>query len=278
MKVLWVPETPTELMQNGIIPDEALGELFQELIMDKQLSKQAIYDKAASCYNPDNVIIFYDRGILDQAAYCGLDKVKQMLANKGLNINDVYQMYDAVLHLVTAADGAEAFYQWNDPSKMTKCNNTVRSESPEVARELDIKTRNAWIGHPHFRVFDNTTDFNEKVNRVINEVFLLLGEPTPVEIERKFLIKKPTLEVLESLGHVSKVNIIQTYLNDNETGAERRIRQWGAKNVGFNFFYTEKIDTEDSVKRIEKERTISSSEYISLMSEANTSLHQISKE
>ena len=277
MKVFWVPETPTELMSNGIIPDDTLGMDFQELVTDKQLSKQAIYDKAASYYDSDNVIIFYDRGLLDQATYMGMEPLKQLLKRRGLSLKDIYSMYDAVLHLVTAADGAEEYYQWNDPSKEDCGNNEVRSEHPELARKLDLDTRNAWIGHPHFRIFDNSTDFDTKINRVVSEVFSLLGKPVPTEIERKFLIKKPTAKVLESLGFVSKVNIVQTYLKDNGSNAERRIRQWGNTDKGFIYFYTEKIETDIKIKRIEKERKIEPVEYASYMSDADTSLHQISK-
>lgn len=45
--------------------------------------------------------------------------------------------YDAVIHMVTAAIGAERFY--------TTENNSVRTETPEQARELDIKVLNAWV-------------------------------------------------------------------------------------------------------------------------------------
>ena len=39
--------------------------------------------------------------------------------------------YDQIIHMVTAASGAENFYQL--------ANNTVRSESLEMARDLDGK-------------------------------------------------------------------------------------------------------------------------------------------
>ena len=48
--------------------------------------------------------------------------------------------YDAVFHLVTAADGAETFY--------TLLNNGARTESTEEARVLDKKTQQVWTGHP----------------------------------------------------------------------------------------------------------------------------------
>jgi CYTH domain-containing protein len=125
-------------------------------------------------------------------------------------------------------------------------------------------------------VFDNSTNFEGKINRVISEVFSLLGEPVPTEIERKFLIKMPTQEQIEALGCVFKTNIIQTYLKKKENTVERRIRQRGNKENGFTFYYTEKTNISSGV-RIEDERKITPEEYLQLLTEADTSLHHISK-
>lgn len=276
MKVFWVPESASECILNGIAPGENISLMdFQELVMDKQLAKEALYDKAASFYDPDKTIIFYDRGIMDNQAYVGADAFEELLKRRGIYVSDVYARYDAVLHLVTAADGAEQFYQWNNPDSKDEGNNAARSEPPEIARELDLKIRNAWTGHPHFRIFDNKNTFEEKINNVVTEVFSLLGEPIPMEIERKFLIRRPTEKELEKLGYVSKTNIMQTYLY-KKGDTERRIRQRGTRKDGFAFYYTEKTDVWDG-ERIERERKISPKEYISYLSEADTSLHQISK-
>lgn len=52
------------------------------------------------------------------------------------------QRYDYVVHLVTAANGAEEFY--------TTANNNARSEGVELAIKLDSLCSNAWIGHPYY--------------------------------------------------------------------------------------------------------------------------------
>lgn len=249
---------------------------FQEFIIDMQLSNEKIFDNVTKFYDPDKVIIFYDRGIMDGAAYVDKSEFAKLLNKKGLTVSEVMSRYDAVFHLVTAADGAEAFYSWNDPNKEDVGNNAARRESPEEARIKDRLTLNAWIGHPHLRVFDNSTDFKGKVDRIIKEVFALLGVPVPSEIERKYLIKKPTDEQIAALGCMSKTNIIQTYLNCNGNSAERRVRQRGTKEDGFSFYYTEKTDVSTGV-RVENERKISKDEYLDLLAEADTSLHQISK-
>jgi CYTH domain-containing protein len=110
----------------------------------------------------------------------------------------------------------------------------------------------------------------------VEEVFALLGEPIPKEIERKFLIKKPTQEEIDKLGCISKTNIIQTYLYSENENVERRVRQRGTKQEGFSFYYTEKTNI-GLGERLEKEEKITPNEYVSYLAEADTRLHQISK-
>lgn len=277
-KVFTVPEAATMLILNGIKPSKNISmEEFQKFVLDAQLANEEFFNNASKYYDNDKVIVFYDRGIMDSCAYVDKEKIfKGLLEEKGLTFFDVYSRYDAVLHLVTAADGAEEFYQWNDPNKEGVGNNAARSESPEEARIKDKKTLDAWIGHHHLRVFDNTTSFEEKMKKVIDEVFALLGEPLPSEIERKFLIKKPSLDEIAKLGCISKTNIVQTYLTRDENTSERRIRQRGTKEDGFSFYYTEKTDVSSGI-RIEREQKITPERYLQLMTEIDSSLHQILK-
>lgn len=61
--------------------------------------------------------------------------------------------------MVTAANGAEQFY--------TLDNNCVRTESIEVARELDEKCSKAWIGHPCMDIIPNYNVFEHKVTKTL---------------------------------------------------------------------------------------------------------------
>lgn len=276
-KTLICPETASELILNGICPGENISmEKFQELILDKQLLKESIYDTAAECFDQSKLVILYDRGLHDQMAYISKEKFEKLLNKRNHTLTDALAHYDCVFHLVTAADGAPDYYVWNDPTKNDVGNNAARRESPLEAIEKDKLTLNAWIGHPHLRVFDNSTNFAGKVNRVVKELFSVLGEPEPKEIERKFLIEKPSDEAILSLGCISKSNIIQTYLKKTSSETERRVRQRGTTKEGFSFYYTEKTNISNG-ERVEIEDKISPAEYINYLSEADTSLHQISK-
>lgn len=272
--VFIVPETATELLANGITPNKDLSMVkFQEFILDKQLAKDNLYIKIASHYNTDKTIILYDRGILDQLAYCSRNELEQMLKERNLSFSEIISKYDCVIHLTTAAKGAVEFYEWSGSGK--ECNNSARRETPEEAIDKDEKTLKAWVGHPHLRVIDNSTDFQTKIDRVIEEICSVIGEPTPTEIEKKFLIEKPNIDILNSLDYISENSIIQTYLK-SDNSVERRVRQRGREKDGYNFYYTEKKEISGEVRE-EKEYKISSQEYTNYLIEADTSLHQISK-
>lgn len=262
-KVIIVAETATELINSGITPWELGQNAFQDLLTIRSLNKEETTREAVRLLGKDTVII-YDRGLMDGRAYTELSDFIEILAKHLLTITEARDQYDAVFHMVTAADGAEEFY--------TLENNTARRETPEEAREKDLKTRNAWLGHTHLRVIDNSTGFKEKIDRLLKEIFIVMGLPVPVEIERKFLIKKPNLEALMERDDVVKTSILQTYLKVTTPGVERRVRQRGdGKN--FSYYYTEKTTLSD-MSRQETERRISVHEYLSLLLEGEKSLRK----
>lgn len=189
-----------------------------------------------------------------------------MLEAIGSNEVELRDSYDAVFHLVTAAKGAEQFY--------TTANNAARTETVEQAAALDDKLIAAWTGHPHLRVIDNATDFEDKLKRLISEISVFLGEPEPYEIERKFLIEYPDLDALEKLPNCQRVEIIQTYLNAPE-GEETRVRQRGVDGH-YIYFQTTKKKISD-VKRVEVERRLTQEEYLRLLMDADPSCRPIRK-
>ena len=262
-KVIIVPETATELINSGITPWELGQNVFQDLLTNRSLNKEKTTREAARVLGKDTVII-YDRGLMDGKAYTELADFIEILAHNLITYTEARDQYDAVFHLVTAADGAEESY--------TLANNKARTETPEQARAADLKTRNAWVGHSHLRVIDNSTPFKEKIDRLLKEIFIVMGLPVPVEIERKYLIKKPNLEELMKREDVVKTSILQTYLKVTTPGTERRVRQRG-DGSNFSYYYTEKVTLSD-MSRQETERRISVQEYLSLLLEGEKSLRK----
>ena len=48
-------------------------------------------------------------------------------------------------------------------------------ETIEQAAALDLKIREVLKGHPHVEIIDNSTDFNQKVIRVLEAICRILG-------------------------------------------------------------------------------------------------------
>lgn len=260
--VLTIPETATELIANGIRPfGNSLDLLtFQYVVFEKQLHKEEMYKKVARLIPANKVVILLDRGIIDNKSYVSNEQFQEILAKNLLNEVEARDRYNAVFHLVTAADGAEEFY--------TLENNSARTETPEQARELDKRGIANWTGHPHFRIIDNSTNFERKMERLLCEIYAVLGEPIPLEIERKYLIQKPKLLEIAKHAAINVVDIVQTYLKSTND-IEKRVRQRG-QNGNFSYYLTEKREL-DQLRRVEMERKITEQEYIGYLANMDTS-------
>ena len=265
-KVLFVPETATELITGGLTPWETkTSSDFESILFDLQIEKEKLFEEGAKKLNNDKILIVCDRGLLDNKAYMPKRDFDYLLKSKKLSEIKVRDSYDAVFHLVTAAKGAKKYYNLD---------NAARTETVEEAAKLDDNIIASWTGHPHFRIIDNSSDFETKMKRLLKEISNVLGEPEPYEIERKFLIEMPDLEYLESLPACEKVQIVQTYLKSDEN-EEIRIRQRGSKN-SFTYSKTRKINI-SNLKRIEVEERLTEEEYINELLNADPSKGQIIK-
>ena len=265
--VLFVPETATELITGGVAPWTCgTNADYQLCQMELQLKKEELFERAAATMPAQKVLIVCDRGTLDNKAYMNREEFKQVLDKMGSNEVELRDRYDAIFHLVSAAKGAEQFY--------TTENNAARTETVEQAAALDDRVIAAWTGHPHLRIIDNATEFENKLKRLIKEISTFLGEPVAYEIERKFLIEYPNLEELEKLPNCSRVEIIQTYLLSAD-GSEARVRQRGADG---NYIYTHTAKRKVSgTKRVEMERRITKNEYLRFLMDADPDCRPIRK-
>ncbi len=265
--VLFVPETATELISGGLAPwTFGSGVSFQKCLMQLQLEKEKVFEQGAATMKAEKVLIVCDRGALDNKAYMTELEFASVASGAGSNEVELRDSYDAVFHLVTAAKGAEQFY--------TTANNAARTETPEQAAALDDKLIAAWTGHPHLRIIDNSSAFEDKMKRLIAEISAFLGEPSPYEIERKFLIEYPDIQWLESLPNCQRVEIIQTYLKTTD-GSEARVRQRGMDG---HYIYCETTKKAVSgIKRVEIERRLSKDEYLQRLMEADPACRPIRK-
>lgn len=267
-KVLFIPETASELILGGVAPWTVNTNYdFQKALVSLQIQKEKVFEMAAQNMDDPKILIVSDRGILDNKAYMTNEEFKRLCLELGGSEIFFRDTYDAVFHLVTAAQGAVNFY--------TLSNNHARTETPEQAIAMDRKLISCWTGHPYLRIIDNSTDFNTKMKRLVNDITNFLGEPEPYEVERKFLIAMPDLKKLEQMSNCSKVEIMQTYLLTSDENVELRVRQRG-QDGSYIYVKTEKT-TVAKGKRIETEGRITKDEYVSLLMNADTSLRQIRK-
>lgn len=265
--VIILNEMATQVMGSGVRAANIGDEEFQGLLIKMMLNRDKAYNNITK-YLGNKVVMIYDRGLMDGKAYCSEEAFKHLLEINNLTQQEIFSMYDGVFHLVTAANGAEWAY--------TTSNNKTRLETVDQAVEADNKTLATWIGHPHLRVINNDCNgFEQKMSNLLKEIMSLLGEPVPMEIERKYLIKMPSIKNLQGNYKMHKSEIIQTYLISDSTDIERRVRQRGQAG-DMSYYYTEKSPVSFG-KRKEIERIITQSEYTELLLEADTSRKQIKK-
>ena len=267
--VLFVDETATQLISGGAAPWlSTSNRVFQWRLLELQLCKEKAFAEIGRTMKQDKILVVCDRAALDNRAYMTDVDFRYVLKQMDTNEVILRDQYDAVFHLVTAAKGAERFY--------TTANNTARTETPEQAAALDDKLIAAWTGHPHLRIIDNSTDFEDKMRRLIGEISSFLGEPEPMEIERKYLIAYPNIKQLEKLPNCQRVDIVQTYLKCGGNEEEVRIRQRGYDG---NYIYFKTVKRRiDAVKRIEVEERLTEKEYLSLLVQADPACRPIHKQ
>ena len=100
-------------------------------------------------------------------------------------------------------------------------------------------------------------------------------ETEPLEIERKFLIRRPAEAALAAHSE-KRLQLRQIYLKKDEKGESRRIRE-SRRGDAVSYTYTEKERLSDTV-RIEREREITAEEFAALLAEADGDRRPIEKE
>ncbi|MBR4730808.1 MAG: AAA family ATPase [Prevotella sp.] len=260
-KVFNVPEVPTIFSTAGwnyLTPNRDLYYKGERAILATQLALEDHFMRLAEvCTKP--VLVVCDRGTMDISAYIKPEEWEEITAMCGTNSNELLERYDAVLHLVSAADGAEQYY--------TTATNATRYEQANeeglrIARELDKKVIKAWTGHPHLRVINNHDDFEAKLNRVLKEISKVVGLPQPVQEERIFRV-----EIIGEIPECSESEITQTYLLA-EPGCEVRLRHRvfnGGKVVNVHRSKKRISDTEI----IETERRVDNNLYEQMLQQAD---------
>ena len=260
-KVFTVPEVPTIYSTAGwnyLTPNRDLYYQGERAILETQLALEDQFMRLAEvCTRP--VLVVCDRGTMDISAYIKPEEWKEITAMCGTNSNELLERYDAVLHLVSAADGAEQYY--------TTATNSTRYEQANeeglrIARELDKKIIMAWTSPPHLRVINNHDEFDAKLNRVLTEISKVVGLPQPVQQERVFRV-----EIVGELPECSESEITQTYLVADPNSEVRLCRKQFSGGKVINLHRSRKRISDTQI--IETERKVDNNLYEQMLQQAD---------
>ncbi|KAG5473116.1 hypothetical protein CUR178_03034 [Leishmania enriettii] len=154
-RVMCVPEAATLLVTGGMQWDGSLTVPQQLALLRIQLALEDQFYALAVASNVPTIIVS-DRGTMDGRAFCTDAQFQEILRGVGSTIDALRDRYDAVIHMVTAAEGAEEFYNLDNPA---------RYEDLDGARASDLRLQEMYVGHPMYRLLDNSTTFEDKIER-----------------------------------------------------------------------------------------------------------------
>ncbi|CAL1281897.1 unnamed protein product [Larinioides sclopetarius] len=285
-KVYRVPEAATVLLNGGVrFPDLtprqvrtqnsskmqlSPAEKFQENLLKTMMAMEETYFSLASTCNR-NCLVICDRGTMDAAAFIPKDVWEKMLAANGWNAVQLRDnRYNQVVHLITAANGAEEFYNIED--------NSCRTEGLDLARERDRRAAEAWVGHPYIDVIDNSTDFDTKLRRLIASVCRRIGIDTGDRLatnshKLKFLVSKLALD--EMFPPFQDFEVVHDYLVTSNPKVQARLRKRG-QNGNWSYMHTQRRRDVDS-QVIEVKRQITHRDYINMLSQRDEKHYRVLK-
>lgn len=224
-EVVNVAEAFTILASNGMSGDffgtQGMDVKIQHTVMDVQMSLEDGVERILRARGRP-AIMLCDRGTMDGSAYMERETWEQLLKDRGTTETEIRDnRYNAVFHMVTAADGAEESY--------TLENNQARTEDAETARMMDKKTQKVWVGHSHLYVFDNSTDFEGKMERLVDVISKLVGLPSNLKRNSaKFVLatKPKTEDFPEDIDyHIFEVEKVYLTTTDDDDETYSFIRK-----------------------------------------------------
>lgn len=152
-KVLVVPEAATLIANGGAMictadftEQQCLG--FQLGLIKLQTALEDSFIDIGQQVRNQHTVVLIDRGLLDGSAFVSKTAWQALVDELGSStINLRENRYDAVVHMVTAADGAESFYE--------TVTNEARYNTAAESVVIDKKLREAYMGHPCWFMIDN---------------------------------------------------------------------------------------------------------------------------
>ncbi|CAH1990279.1 unnamed protein product [Acanthoscelides obtectus] len=207
-------------------------------------------------------LIICDRGAMDASAFVTKERWDEIMKENCWNSVELRDnRYNQIIHMVTAAKGAEEFYSTED--------HNCRSENVDLARELDSRAAASWVGHPYFDVIDNSTDFEDKIRRMIGSVCHKIGIDTGDRLlknarKHKFLVEGPLPED-SVFPPFQDFEVVHNYLQSNSPN-QVRLRKRGQKGH-YSYIHTVRRQNTPGGQVIEVKTQIGHRDYINLLTQ-----------
>lgn len=216
-KVFIINEEATRLINEGIKPfgNDKINMLdFEDIMLKEQLTQEEVFVRVANLLD-NKCIIICDRGVFDIKTFLSKEEFNYLINKYNLSTLELMDGYNLVISLNTTAKGALAFY--------TTENNNARTEGIKEAIIKDDNCIDAWCSNNNFMIVDNSTDFNGKLDKIVDGIKNYLG--ILEKHEKKYLVEL-TDELVKELNKKDAVciDIKQTYLNTNKN-YEMRLRK-----------------------------------------------------
>merc|ERR1712117_619224 len=264
-KVYRVPETATVLLGGGVnfaeLPEYAQFE-FQENLLRTMIQIENSFFALAEA-SERNCLVICDRGSMDASAFVTKKEWEEILSRNQCDEVDIRDnRYHQIVHMVTAAKGAEQYYSIE--------HHATRLEGLEEARDRDTKAAEAWIGHPYVDIIDNDCDFESKINRLISCVALKMGidigDRLNVNAKKvKFAINGP-LPKDSAFPNFRDFEVTHNYLQTASRTMQSRLRKRGRMG---KFSYIHTIRKQYGGQMIEVKTPLAHREYSHLLDQTD---------
>lgn len=263
-RVYLARETATILLGGGVSFARLTPEgcyIFQKNLLKTILTIENTFFELAEACPKEKTVILCDRGAMDPSAYMSEEEWKKLLEDLKTDVIDLRDnRYNHVVHLVTAADGAEEYYHLE--------NNNTRTEGLEFAKQLDGRTRNAWLGHPSVDIIDNTDckNFDDKMLKLMQVVCQRIGINTH---DRYAKDSKKRKWLVESFDETQFPKGMQTFFvqhdylfSDEGEGAQYRIRKrWQQGTKGNLYTLTRREFVSSTKDTVETRHSLTERDY-----------------
>lgn len=289
-----IGEIATRVFNSHISPKDFSVYNLQKLIVQEGLATEDHYQEILQKYQGKlKPVIITDRGVPDTQAYCNDGDYEKILSELGYTPGKVLVKYTAVVYLQTiATTHPEVFKRvfLSNPHRVEVVwKNGVKPEGvvteddinwdATIANALasDERVLSAWSGSAKICQVPNYSEFEDKKRSFLQIILGILGIPTPIEKEYKFLPGLEfTLERLFQTGlTITPIEIVQHYLIETpmrETctypvNAYQVVERVRSRKMGKHteYIYTLKARVEGDKFPYEVERLIDMEQFIELM-------------